>query len=99
VALEDVDVEQGIPITQARKLLSSILANGTVFFSTHAKQEMTKDNLTEDDVKNILRGGRIHEEPEWKDDSWRYRFHTNTCCAVVAFDSVTMSVVVTAWRK
>ena len=97
--LEDIDVEDRIPIVQARKLLSSILADGTVFFSTHAQKEMANDNLTEDDVKNILRGGRIYEEPEWKSDSWRYRFHTNTCCAVVAFDSVTMSVVVTAWRK
>ncbi|HMR08160.1 MAG TPA: DUF4258 domain-containing protein [Polyangiaceae bacterium] len=99
MALEDIDVNQQLPPVQARKLLSYVLEHGTVFFSAHAKREIAKDAMTEQDVINVLRAGRIFEPGELERGSWRYRCHTNIFCVVVAFSDVTQSIVVTAWRK
>ena len=81
--VEETDVEEALDPVTARKLLSHILANGQVLFSKHAKDEMTKDNLKEDDVKNVLRAGQI-DPAEWENGSWRYRVHTTSIYAVVA---------------
>lgn len=99
MGIGDVDTDNELTQAQARKLLSYILANGEVVFSGHARREMSKDEMTEQDVINVLRAGQIHEPGELERESWRYRCHTNKFCVVVAFESTTMSIVVTAWRK
>lgn len=83
----------------ARKRISAILKGGRFTLSRHAREEMAKDNLTEVDVVNVLRGGHITEPAEEVGGTWRYRVHTNTIWAVVAFRGETELVVVTAWRK
>lgn len=81
----------------ARKLIRSIVAAGNVVFTRHARDEMAKDALTEDDIMNTLRGGWV-EPGEWENGSWRYRVCTHRIVAVVAFRSESEQVVVTAWR-
>ena len=82
----------------AKKLIVSILKTGTVSFSSHALEEMAKDDLTTVDVTNVLRGGFV-EFSELERGSWRYRVRTSRMTVVVAFRSEKMMSVVTAWRK
>lgn len=81
----------------ARKLIVPSLKDGTINFSKHGREEMTKDRLEEIDVVNVLRGGTV-EPGEWEHGSWRYRVRTARMAVVVAFRSKTLLVVVTAWR-
>ena len=81
----------------AKRLILRILQAGTVSFSSHALDEMRKDQLTTVDCVNVLRGGTL-EPGEWERGSWRYRAKTNAICVVLAFRSETALVVVTAWR-
>ena len=99
MGIEDTDVEEEMRPATARKLLSYVLNNGIVYFSKHSLNELAADGRTERDASNVLRAGRIFEPAEWKDDSWRYRVHTARMCVVIAFDSVSRTVVVTAWEK
>lgn len=87
------------PLTpsDARELLRSIVVNGSVTFSQHARQEMAKDRLGEVDALNALRGGVV-EPAELENGSWRYRVRTGRMFFVVAFRNETQVVVVTAWR-
>ena len=82
----------------AKKLIASILKSGTVSFSSHALEEMAKDDLTTVDVANVLRGGFV-EFSEFERGSWRYRVRTSRMTVVVAFRSEGVLSVVTAWRK
>ena len=91
---------------EARKLLTRCLDEGEVSWSAHALVEMAKDNLTQNDVLNILeRGWMYGERPaELEHGSWRYQFNTQRMSAVVAFDEdddddgTVIATVVTAWR-
>jgi hypothetical protein len=67
-------------------------------FPTLARRELAKDQMIEQDAINVLRAGRF-DPAEWENGDWRYRVHTQRFCVVVAFDSETLAVVVTAWRK
>ncbi|KFA91583.1 hypothetical protein Q664_20995 [Archangium violaceum Cb vi76] len=78
----------------ARKRISLLLRNGQLTYTRHSK-----DDLTEVDVTNVLRGGHITEPAENEKGTWRYRVHTNTIWVVVAFRGETELVVVTVWRK
>lgn len=82
---------------RARKLLREILASGVLTYSGHAKKEMAKDNLTTQDVVNVLRAGVV-EPSEFERGSWRHRVKTNTMAVVVVLVSNREAVVVTAWR-
>ena len=82
---------------KARKLLREILVSGTLTFSGHAKKEMVKDNLTTQDVVNVLRAGVV-EPSELEQGSWRHRVKTNAICVVVVLVSEREAVVVTNWR-
>ena len=93
------EIEKGLPTAQARKLLSHILRDGSIAFTRHARRELAKDGLSEVDARNVLKGGQIYEPAEFEHDSWRYRVHTPRMTVVIAFDSVTLCVVVTAWKK
>ena len=99
MGLEDWGVEQELQPAQARKLLSHVLRAGEVIFTKHALDALADDGRSERDALNVMRGGRIHEPGEWKDDLWRYRVHTARMCVVVGFETTTMTIVVTAWEK
>ena len=83
--------------TRARQLIRTIINSGIIRFSSHALEEIEKDDLTTVDCTNVLRGG-IVEPPEMEKGTWRYRVRTNRIYVVVAFRSETELVVVTAWR-
>ena len=63
--------------------------------------ELKKDDLTIADVLNIIKSSdaRITKEPELANGSYRYRLETKRITVVVAFESATSFVVVTAWRN
>lgn len=81
----------------AKRRIRTILESGTVRFSSHALDEMKKDQLTTVDCVNVLRGGVV-QPPDLERGTWRYRVLTNRICVVVAFRSDDELVVVTAWR-
>jgi hypothetical protein len=81
----------------AKNLIRQILLTGNVVLTSHAQQEMAKDNMTMLDVTNVLRGGVV-DPGEYENGSWRYRVRTGRMCVVVAFRSEAELVVVTAWR-
>jgi Domain of unknown function (DUF4258) len=83
--------------TRAKQLIRKIIDSGTVNFSSHALEEMKKDNLTTVDCINVLRAGVV-EPPELEKGTWRYRVRTNRIYVVIAFRSETQLVVVTTWR-
>ncbi|MCK5689689.1 DUF4258 domain-containing protein [Myxococcota bacterium] len=99
MGIEDTDISVQLDARQARKLVTYILNHGEVVFTQHARQEIAKDNRTEEDARNVLRAGQIYEPGELKNDYWRYRLHTQKFCAVVEFDSTTMMILVTFWEK
>jgi len=97
--------------SDARRLLRRLLEEGIFVVSPHARVEMRKDNLTDVDVVNILRGGVV-QPAEWENGSWRYRVLTQRMAAVAAFEpdvevlpddeedvGEMELVVVTAWRQ
>lgn len=83
--------------TDAKKLARTIVANGTVEFTGHARAEMAKDNLQSTDCLNMLRAG-VYEAPESHNEGWRYRVTTQHMCVVLAFVSEKRLRIVTAWR-
>ena len=83
---------------EVRKRVRSILESGLVSPSSHALEEMEKDNLTIVDCVNVLRGGWA-EPGEWESGTWRYRVRTARICVVIAFRSETKLSIVTAWRE
>jgi hypothetical protein len=70
-----VFMKEPLSPTAAKKMILSILADGAVVFSKHAREEMATDALVHQDALNVLRGGMI-EPAEWVHDSWRYRVRT-----------------------
>jgi hypothetical protein len=92
------DPDQPLREVAARKLLSRILVDGTVVFSAHALEELENDDMSEQDAFNVLRAGQL-DPAEFEKGSWRYRVHTQRFCVVTCFDSETLVVVITAWRK
>ena len=73
---------------QARKLLAKIMSDdGHISFTRHARDELKNDQLTTVDAMNVLAStdSRITDEPEFKNDIWRYRVKTNKICVVISF--------------
>ncbi|REG31164.1 uncharacterized protein DUF4258 [Archangium gephyra] len=93
------DPSKPLDANAARKRISLLLRSGQLTYTRHSREEMEKDDLTEVDVTNVLRGGHITEPAENEKGTWRYRVHTNTIWVVVAFRGETELVVVTVWRK
>lgn len=96
--------------TDARIYIRRLLEEGVFAVSDHARREMRKDNLGDQDAINILRAGVVRE-PEWESGCWRYHVETPRMCFIVTFDpepealpdksddvSDIELVVVTAWR-
>jgi hypothetical protein len=84
--------------SQIKRLLIAILETGTVSFTSHAYEEMANDDLTEVDVRNVLRGG-VAGPGELRSGTYRYQVTTNRMAVVVGFRSETRAVVITAWRS
>ena len=83
---------------EARRLLTEILSAGQLNFSRHAREEMAKDKMVEQDAINVLRAGSL-DPAEMERGSWRYRVHTLRFFVVVTFVEATAAIIVTAWRK
>jgi len=81
-----------------KRIIRTILDDGHLEFSAHALEEMKKDDLSELDIINVLRGG-WPGPGELERGSWRYQVSTRAITAVVAFRSESWLVVVTAWRE
>jgi hypothetical protein len=90
-------VKEPLPPATVKRLVVALLAAGTLSFTKHAYEEMAKDNLTEIDVRNTLKG-EMARPGELVNGTWRYRMETSRMAAVVTFRSATHAVVVTAWR-
>ncbi len=81
----------------ARRLIRTILAEGVVTTTRHARDEMAKDGLTLVDCVNVLRGGVV-EPAEWEHDAWRYRVRTARIYVVIEFAAEEELVIITTWR-
>lgn len=92
-----MQVKEPFSSTTVKRLLLEIFATGVISFTKHAYEEMAKDNLTEVDVRNTLKGGSPCPG-ELVSGTWRYRVETQRIAAVVAFRSTTHAVAITAWR-
>jgi len=81
---------------EARKLARGILADGTVSFASHCRNELAKDGKTTVDATNVIRGG-AYSEAEWENGAWRYRASTQRMAVVLEFDTEVELIVVTAF--
>ena len=81
-----------------KTLLLQILEKGRVDISPHAWKEMQDDEMSVQDVYQVLRGGVV-EPGELVRESWRYRVRQNRRFVVVTFRTDTWTVVVTVWRS
>jgi hypothetical protein len=63
---------------------------------------MDNRDLTEPDIVNTLRCGRISDEPELVNFHWRYRIETERIAVVVTFEpdegEIDELIVITTWR-
>jgi hypothetical protein len=84
--------------TETRKLILSILKDGSVSFAEpHAMERLKKRQMSTVDCLNVLRAGTA-DEPEHENGEWRYRVHTGKMTVVVRFEDETELMIVTAWR-
>jgi len=91
-------MKEPLTSSDAKHLLVKILESGRVEISGHARTEMNNDNINDQDVYLVLRGGVV-EPAGFERGSWRYRVRGTRLYVVVCFRSETHTVVVTAWRK
>lgn len=82
---------------QAKKLISKILDQGTVWYSKHAKERMLNRRLCSVDRENVLRGG-IVEEPEFE-EAWRYKVRTPRYELIIVFESEDDLRVISLWQR
>jgi hypothetical protein len=54
----------------AKRLARTIVKEGAVSFTQHAREEMAKDDLQSTDCLNLLRAGVFHAS-EWENDELR----------------------------
>lgn len=82
------DETMNLNAVDARKLIRRLLEEGAFVppgTGSHARKEMDKDELSDVDAANVLRGGVVRE-PEWENGSWRYRVETPRMVFVVTLD-------------
>jgi hypothetical protein len=80
------------------RLRRSIELGLQIRFTSHARREMAKDKLDENDIINLLRRGLV-QEPEWENGEWRYQVKQQEMTAVLSFhENPDQTVVVTVWR-
>ena len=94
-----MDVTLPLRPADARRLIDAILATGTILLSEpHCVEEMENDDLDMGDALNVLRAG-IVREAEWENGEWRYHVETPRMTFIIAFESETTLIIVTAWRR
>jgi hypothetical protein len=81
----------------AKRLVAEILEDGTWICTDHARAELDKDNMSDQDAIIILRAG-VFDPAEWEDGRWRYRARTARMAVIFQFESETELRLVTAWR-
>ena len=86
---------------EAKKRIQALLhkPDRVITLTRHAEEELANDELTTVDAEKALLAGRILEEPELVNGTWRYRVHTERMVVVVAFVSESKLKIITAWRK
>jgi hypothetical protein len=82
----------------AKRLILEILESGAWVCSDHARTEMDKDGMSDQDAINVLRAGR-HEPAEWENGRWRYRASTTRMVVIVQLESETELRLITGWRN
>ncbi len=95
------ELKEPLSSAAAKALIRTILEGGGVGYRKHALDEMATDKLgpiSKMDVTNVLKGGVV-EPAEYESGSYRYRVRTTKVTVVVAFQSSSVAVVVTAWRN
>lgn len=91
------ELVEPVPKAHVMKRIASILTNGSVGFTKHARKEMKDDDLDETDIFNVLKRGCC-EEYEFRTGSWRYRLRIDRIVVIVAFRSVSEVTMVTVWK-
>jgi len=96
-----IDVTSRLSNTRARKLLAEIFNVNPNFISytKHAFEQMSEDDLKTGDILNVLKAGKIYNDPEFENGSYRYRVETRNIVVVIAFRKRNYVVVITTWRK
>lgn len=96
-----IDVTSRLDPGQARKVLAEIFNHNPnlVSFTKHAREQMSERDLKSGDILNVLKGGKIFDEPEYENGSFRIRVQTKKMTVVIAFRKPNHVVVVTAWRE
>lgn len=69
------------------------------FTRSIAGWKLDKDNLKTGDINNVLKWGKIHNNPEMESGSYRYRVETNKIMVVFVFVNNTSIKCITCWRK
>jgi hypothetical protein len=65
-----------LPNDDAKRLIETILDQGTVVFTHHCRTEsMQQRSVSAQDVLHVLETGQILRAPEWDDafQNWKYR--------------------------
>lgn len=96
-----IDVTSSLSPVQARKILAEIFNENPNFisFTKHAFEQMDEDDLKMGDILNVIKAGKIHDDPEFENGSYRYRVQTAKITVVIAFRKPNHVVVITTWRK
>jgi len=91
-------MDEPVDAATLRTIVRAAIAAGNVSFAGHALTEMAKDGIGRDLALIVLRSGR-YDGCDYERRSWRYRIAIPTIVVVVALESESAAVVVTAWRK
>jgi hypothetical protein len=70
-----------------------------ISYIKHCRDELANDKLCITDVPNVLRCGKIFQQPEEKFGAWRYVVETDHMAVTVEIVSETSVRAITAWRK
>lgn len=98
----ECDPSEPLTANDARKAIRECIRKGSVVFSSHAKKKMANRDITEPDIVNTLRCGRIVDAPELVTFNWRYRIETERIAVIVTFEpfegEIEETIVISAWR-
>lgn len=87
---------------EARQLIRRILRSdeGRILFTKHAVEDsMASRGITDDEVYACLSRGVCGVNITFERGTWRYPIETPALVVVVAFDTETLAIVVTTWRR
>ncbi len=91
-------LQEPVEQQKLKALVREILDDGNFEISSHAYEELAKDDLDAVDAVNVLRGGWF-EAGEWEKGQWRYKARTSRICVVFCFGEDARIIIVTGWRE